>query len=157
MQRRGFLKTILALGMAPAIVKATSLMQIVRPQPLAMPDEIVVGYDLGRPGGDESVVVVATRKKPAVIKSWELGGGAWVPVSELPADALDYLAENPHVHCRALFGGLDVNNNALAKPEKMAEVAAMRRRMGIPPPEAGKLFGVNDAPFRIWCLTTSGG
>lgn len=152
MERRGFLKTILALGMAPAIVKATSLMQIVQPHPKAMPD-FLMGFDLASANGETTGLVVATRKKP-LIKSWELGLGEWVPMQEISADAIDWLAENPHVHCRRLHGGshLDVLSSCLASPEQMAETAAMRRRMGIPPPQPGT-HGVQDAPFKIWCLT----
>jgi len=55
--RRGFLTGILALGAAPAIVRAESLMRIWVP-----PQEMVIGYDLSSAvGGDLSCVVKARR------------------------------------------------------------------------------------------------
>lgn len=60
--RRGFLTGMLALGAAPAIVRAESLMRIWVPR-----QELWVGYDLSN-GTDESCVVTARKHTDGAIE-----------------------------------------------------------------------------------------
>lgn len=80
--RRGFLLGMLALGAAPAIVRAESLMRIwVPPQTLpigriegfrfiespALPDELTYYVDHGREAGDMTCIVTATEMNGRII------------------------------------------------------------------------------------------
>ena len=80
--RRGFLLGMLALGAAPAIVRAESLMPIrVPPQELRigrydgfnfyesamMPDELTYYVDHGREAGDMTCIVTATEMNGRII------------------------------------------------------------------------------------------
>lgn len=66
LSRRSFMGSILALSIAPAIIKASSLMKVVMP----LPEEIIMGFDIAGPAEDRTVVVLSRLLWPGVREVW---------------------------------------------------------------------------------------
>jgi hypothetical protein len=89
MKRRSFLAGIIAAGAAPAIVRASSLMQIVVPR-IVVPDNRFwiheFGWDKGWEAGDRTVIATAVPgpEKFAIRVTYaRLGNGVWTPESRV--------------------------------------------------------------------------